>query len=74
MQVNARDVAEEGMIMFIILSIIMLSGLLIYVLLKTPHAEERSVQIARKAVRSEKEYELSIMSISETQRSQSNKP
>lgn len=70
MQVDARDAAEEGMTMFIIISIVMLSGFLIYVLLKPPHAHERSVRIARKAAQNDEKYELSIMSISEIEPSQ----
>ncbi|WP_155971579.1 hypothetical protein [Paenibacillus sp. Soil522] len=71
-QVDARDAAEEGMNMFIIISIVMLSGLLIYVLLKPPHAHagERSVRIARKAAQNDEKYELSIMSISEIEPTQ----
>lgn len=55
--------------MFIILSIVMLSGLFIYMLLGPPHAQKRSGRIARKAPLNEENYELSIMSLHEGQRS-----
>jgi short subunit fatty acids transporter len=67
---DTRTEAEEGMTMFIIISIVMLSGLLIYVLLKPPHAQERAVRIAHKEAQNDEKYELSIMSISEIEPSQ----
>lgn len=55
--------------MFIVLSIVMLSGLFIYMLLKPPHIQERSVRIARRAPVNEQSYELNIMSLDNSKHS-----
>jgi hypothetical protein len=56
--------------MFIILTIVMLSGLFIYVLLSPPKPQERFARIARGAPVNEPNYELSIMGLPEPDRSQ----
>lgn len=53
--------------MFIILSILILSGLFIYMLLSPPLAEERSVRITRGVPANEQNYKLSIRSFHEEQ-------
>ncbi|MGM0884415.1 MAG: hypothetical protein ACQEXQ_25660 [Bacillota bacterium] len=53
--------------MFIILSILIMSGLFIYMLLSPSLAQKRSVRIARGAPANEQNYKVSIMSLKEEQ-------
>lgn len=53
--------------MFIILSILIMSGLFIYMLLSPPLADERSVRITRGAPANKQNYKVSIMSLNEEQ-------
>ncbi|RCW40557.1 hypothetical protein DFP97_1339 [Paenibacillus prosopidis] len=64
-----RFVEKEGKVMFIILSVLIMSGLFIYMLLSPPLTKERSVRITRGAPANEQNYKLSIMSLKEEQHS-----